>query len=225
MEMEAGIVKNDMENLKFEDRNFFIQEHLPFIISTISKVTNRYVSLDNDDEFSIGLLAFNEAIDKYNETRGPFLPFAHLVISSRIKTFLIKENKNHDNLSIESLSEKGIYIDTSMESPINDSSQLSEEISHLKNHLKGFGFDFEDLVEEAPRHQKTRENAIALSEKVSKNKIITDFMYKKKRLPIKEISVKYSVTEKIIKRSKKFIITVVIIFEKNFRNLKLWIRR
>ena len=50
-------------------------------------------------------------------------------------------------------------------------------------------------------------------------------MYEKRRLPIKQISVKFSVTEKVIKRSKKFIISVVIIIDKNFRNLRLWIKR
>lgn len=44
-------------------------------------------------------------------------------------------------------------------------------------------------------------------------------------LSIKRISLQFNVTEKIIKGSKKFIITVIIIFDKNYRNLKLWIKR
>ena len=49
-------------------------------------------------------------------------------------------------------------------------------------------------------------------------------MYEKRRLPIKRVSLKCSVSEKIIKTSKKFIISVVVILDKNFRNLKLWVR-
>ena len=86
-------------------------------------------------------------------------------------------------------------------------------------------FTFEDLVEEAPKHTDTRERAIDISENVNKDVLLKSFMYEKKRLPIKQISVKFSITEKIIKRSKKFIISVVIILDKNLRNLKLWIRR
>lgn len=210
-------------NYQFE--NEFIEEHLPFIIKSISKVTKRYVSIENDEEFSIGLLAFHEAMKKHSEDKGPFLPFANLVISSRIKNYLLKENKHRLDPSLESLKEEGIEFSEEVINPIEDKNHLKDEIESLKLYIKEFNFDFEDLVEDAPKHKKTRENAINLSEKVSKEKPLLDFMYEKKRLPIKRISLQFNVTEKIIKGSKKFIITVIIIFDKNYRNLKLWIKR
>lgn len=205
--------------------NKFIEEHFPFIIKSISKVTKRYVSIENDEEFSIGVLAFHEAMKKYSEDKGPFLPFANLVISSRIKNYLLKENKYRLDPSLESLKEEGIEFSEEFINPIEDRNYLKDEIESLKLYMKEFNFDFEDLVNDAPKHKKTRENAINLSEKVSKEKPLLDFMYEKKRLPIKRISLQFNVTEKIIKGSKKFIITVIIIFDKNYRNLKLWIKR
>ena len=215
-------------NLKRSNHQFeneFIEEHLPFIIKSISKVTKRYVSIENDEEFSIGLLAFHEAMKKHSEDKGPFLPFANLVISSRIKNYLLKENKHRLDPSLESLKEEGIEFSEEVINPIEDRNHLKEEIESLKLYIKEFNFDFEDLIDDAPKHKKTRENAINLSEKVSKEKPLLDFMYEKKRLPIKRISLQFNVTEKIIKGSKKFIITVIIIFDKNYRNLKLWIKR
>lgn len=215
-------------NLKrdnFMCENEFIEEHFPFIIKSISKVTKRYVSIENDEEFSIGILAFHEAMKKHSEDKGPFLPFANLVISSRIKNYLLKENKHRLDPSLESLKEEGIEFSEEMLNPIEDRSHLKDEIKNLKLHISEFGFDFEDLVDDSPKHKKTRENAINLSKKVSEEKPLVDFMYEKKRLPIKRISLQFNVTEKIIKGSKRFIITVIIIFDKNYRNLKLWIKR
>lgn len=209
----------------YECENKFIEEHFPFIIKSISKVTKRYVSIENDEEFSVGVLAFHEAMQKYSEDKGPFLPFANLVISSRIKNYLLKENKHRLNSSLENLKEEGIDFSEEVYSPIENSNNLKKEIENLKLNINEFGFEFEDLVDESPKHKRTRENAINLSEKVSKEKSLVDFMYEKKRLPIKRISLQFSVTEKIIKGSKKFIITVIIIFDKNYRNLKLWIKR
>ena len=214
-----------LNKINFTCENQFIEEHFPFIINSISKVTKRYVSIENDEEFSIGILAFHEAMQKYSEDKGPFLPFANLVISSRIKNYLLKENKNLSNSSLESLKEEGIEFSEEITNPIEDKDHLKHEIDNLKFHMKEFGFDLEDLVEDCPKHKKTRENAINLSEKVSNEKPLVDFMYEKKRLPIKRISLQFSVTEKIIKGSKKFIITVIILFDKNYRNLKLWIKR
>ncbi|MEG0855171.1 MAG: RNA polymerase subunit sigma [Terrisporobacter sp.] len=205
--------------------NQFIEEHFPFIIKSISKITKRYVSIENDEEFSIGVLAFHEAMKKHSEEKGPFLPFANLVISSRVKNYLMRENKYRLNPSLEKLKEEGIDFGEEVTSPVEDQNHLKEEIQNLKLYIDEFGFTFEDLVDDAPKHKKTRENAINLSQKVSKEKTLVDFMYEKKRLPIKKICLQFNITEKIIKGSKKFIITVIIIFDKNFRNLKLWIKR
>ncbi|MBM6839190.1 RNA polymerase subunit sigma, partial [Clostridium saudiense] len=157
------------------------------IVKTVSSITGRYVSIENDDELSIALIAFKEAIDKYEESRGSFSSFAKLVISSRVKNYLIKENRNNKVESIEALKEKGIDISEVAEAVVEESDELSNEIGKLKGEIEAFGFTFEDLVDEAPKHEDTRKNAIELSEKVSKEKTLTDFMYEKRRLPIKKI--------------------------------------
>ena len=215
----------DENKIKNTDINELIEEYIPFIIKTISKFTNRYVSIENDEEFSIGLVGFYEAVQKYNNDKGPFLPFAQLVITSRLKNYYNKENKYNLHISMDSMEEEGINIKEKLSNPIEDKSELVDEMDELKREINIFGFSLEDLVDEAPKHVDTRANALDLSEKVSKDKPLVDFMYTKMRLPIKQISLKYRVTQKVIKGSKKFIITGIIIFYRNFRNLKLWIKR
>ena len=51
------------DDIKGKDINILIKEYMAFIIKTVSHVTGRYVCIDNDEEFSIGLLAFKEAVD------------------------------------------------------------------------------------------------------------------------------------------------------------------
>lgn len=206
------------------DINTLIESHMPFIISTITKITKRYVSLENDEEVSIALLAFNEAVQKYSDDRGPFLPFAQLVITSRLKNYFKKENSKYLKVSLDTLEEEGIQLSEELKNPIEDKSLLIEEIDLLKKEIDEFGFTLDELADEAPKHSDTRKNAINLSQKVSKDEPLTNFMFIKKRLPIKQITLKYTVTEKIIKGSKKFIITGIIIFYRNFRNLRLWIK-
>lgn len=216
---------NNYDEIRDENINDLIDKYMAFIVKTISSITGRYVSLENDEELSIGLLAFKEAVDKYDESRGSFSSFARLVISSRIKNFINKENKHSSVYSLDEMTDAGIEISDKYDNPIEDKTELINEIIKLKSEIEGFGFSFEQLVEEAPKHEDTRNNAIDISEKVSKEDTLTSFMFNKKRLPIKQITLKFSVTEKIIKRSKKFIISVVIIICRDFRNLKLWIRR
>ena len=216
------------KTIKVEGTEEFIEEHIPFIISCISKFTGRYVSIENDDEYSIGMIAFVEAIEKYKEKRGDFYAFARLVIGSRLKNFFEKENKNSKNKSIEDYKEKGIDIletaDNNEDLDLNREITI-DEIKKLKEEIDEFGFGFEELVNEAPKHKDTREKAIDISEKSSREKDITDFMFMKKRLPIKNMSDRFDVSEKVIRKSKLFIITVIIILFRGYRNLKLWIKK
>jgi RNA polymerase sigma factor len=206
------------------DVNELIEKHMPFIIKSISDVTGRYVSCENDEELSVGLLGFHEAIERYDNEKGHFLSYAKLVIGSRIKNYLKSENK-HQHSSLEDLLDKGLEIKDEYVEEKEDNGILLEEINKLKNEISSFGFTLEDLANEAPKQQATRMNAISLSEKISKEEELTSFMYLKRRLPIKRIVLQFSVTEKVIKRSKKFIISVVIIFDKNLRALRNWIRK
>ena len=204
--------------------NELIDKHMPFIIKSISDVTGRYVSCENDEELSVGLLGFHEAIERYDNEKGHFFSFAKLVIGSRIKNYLKGENK-HQHSSLEELLDKGLEIKDEYLEQKEDNSVLVDQINRLKEEISSFGFTLEELADEAPKQQATRKNAISLSEEISKEEEFTSFMYMKKRLPIKRIVLRFSVTEKVVKRSKKFIISVVIIIDKNLSGLKNWIRK
>ena len=65
---------NDIKNKSIDK---LIQDYMAFIVKTVSSITGRYVSVENDDELSIALIAFKEAIDKYEESRGSFSAFVH----------------------------------------------------------------------------------------------------------------------------------------------------
>lgn len=152
----------------------FIEKHIPFIISCISKFTGRYVSIENDDEYSIGMMAFVEAIEKYKESRGDFYAFSRLVIESRLKNFFEKENKHIKNKSIEDYKERGTDLVDNLEDHNKDDLNREftiNEIKKLKEEIDDFGFGFEELVNEAPKHKDTREKAIDISEKSSREKI------------------------------------------------------
>lgn len=217
----------EVHNKTYTHIEALVEDYIPFIVKTISSITKRYVSMENDDEFSIGLSAFYEAICKYESNKGDFLSFAQLVIKSRLLNYLSSENKHaildsldaQESFYLEQL--KVEYLDTSLD----QTNAIADEIHLLNTLLQDFKFDLNTLSTEAPKHQKTRNNAIEISEKVSQDRPLVDWMYLKKRLPITQIALKYQVTQKILKGSKKFIITVTIILDKNLRNLKLWIRK
>ena len=72
----------------------FIEDYKPFIIKTVSRVTGKYVQIENSEEYSIGLIAFNEAIETFDEHKNPsFLNFCKQVIKRRIIDYIRKNKK------------------------------------------------------------------------------------------------------------------------------------
>lgn len=60
-----------------------IRDYIPFIRSEVSKFLFRLCT-EQDDEFSIAMIAFHEAIQGYEHGRGAFLSCAAMLIRSRL---------------------------------------------------------------------------------------------------------------------------------------------
>lgn len=84
-------------------REEFIQNHKPFIIKISSNICKRYLTWGHDDELSIALVAFNEAIDSFKPNdEASFYGFAKTVITRRLIDYFRKESK-HQVLSLTPL--------------------------------------------------------------------------------------------------------------------------
>ena len=208
------------EVISVEHIDELIDCHMGFIIRTVSNMTGRYVSTENDDEFSIALSAFAEAVERYRPERGAFLSFAGLVIRSRLSTYLEREKRYQDTVSLEGLAENG----QEPEAPLKeDHSDFQEEIYQFQKELSLFALTLEDLAENSPRHHDTRERAVTIAEKSSREQVIVDETYRKRKLPIRRVAKFCSVSEKIVKDSKLFILATMLIFLKKFPMLLNWV--
>ncbi|MEJ8554652.1 RNA polymerase sigma-I factor [Tepidibacter sp. Z1-5] len=207
------------------EREKLIEEYIPFIIKTVSSVTNRYIESENSEEYSVGLEGFNEAIDKYDSKCGNFISFAKIVISSRTKDYLRKIKKDSKVISINQFpkeEQENIYNNLKSEDFVEDI-LVKEEIKTFENKLNDFGITFNDLLNESPKHKDTRMNAINIAKYIFENNSIKMELIEKKRIPNSKIIKDLNVTQKILKRSRKFIIAAVLILEGDSDLLKSYI--
>jgi|LGVF01.1.fsa_nt_gb RNA polymerase sigma factor len=196
-------------------RSQVISKYTPFIIKTASRALKRYIEIENDDEFSIALLAFNESIDKFSKEKSSFLTFSRLVIESRIKDYLRKTTLNIDeNEQLESI------VDTHI---VEDEISLNDELNNYKKILKEYGLNFEMLMKNNPTHKDTRCRCFCLVRQMLANKLLIEVIKKKKKLPITIISKQYNISKRIIKYSKEYILSLLIIYIYEFEELKEYI--
>ncbi|MTI48692.1 RNA polymerase sigma-I factor [Sporosalibacterium faouarense] len=207
-----------------QERENLIAEYTPFIIKSITKVTNRYIETENDDEYSLGLEAFNEAINKYDIEKGKFLSFAQLLIRNKIIDYLRKESSKETVISIdEENANSGVSCHAIGEEDFTDKLDMKNEIIKFQRQLEEFDISVNELVESSPKHIDTRLNSISIARYIVENGHIKEKLLSKKVMPVKQLTTEINVSNKVLKRNRKFIIATVLILNSNSQLLKNYI--
>ena len=223
----AAEVKFDIEEIKQNEnmRNDFIIQYKPFIASFTSECAHRYVAYGVDEELSIALMAFNEAIDRFNG-KGNFLLYAKIVIKARLidyfKSSIYRENKksfglyNEEDDEIDELKEDAIQrYAASYEQSIRVS-----EINELNALLQCFNITFQDLVKSSPKHLITKHYVNNAILKILDNKELVDKIMKDHTLPLKEIEKSFLIPRKKIESYRKYIIAGIVLADSDLETLK-----
>lgn len=181
--------------------NELLLEYKPFIQKVVYETCQRYVEWGRDEELSIGLLAFEEAVRRFDSSKGNFLSLAKMIIRSRVIDYLRKENK-HIHIDIDEVNEDF----TTTDNPIVD------EIKELQHYLSMYSISFEDLPNISPVKRKLREELKHTAKViVEKEKLLTTVV-EKKQLPIKAISDEIGISHKKLERNRMYLITMVLIW-------------
>lgn len=186
-------------------REKIIQDYFPFVIDTLSDLLNRFIEVENDPYLSTGLQAFNDALDKYDSSKGKFISFAKVVIKNRVYDEL-RKNKKHDQV---------VYLDQNQLHELEDlsSSDLvenQEDIRLYKERLKLFNIELEDLMDESPKHLNARLSSIKAGIALAGDATMIQHLYDKKVIPRKKLMVKTGLSLKQIRHNRQFIIAVAI---------------
>ena len=205
-----------------EAKERFLSEEQGHILHLTARILKRTVT-DSDDEYSIALMAVSEAVDSYQQERGPFWNYAALVIRSRILDEIrsgagrqaeimvapdafggdLGEDETHADITLkEEVSAKtAVYID-------ND---LKDEITALTKELQGYGIDLFDLPASAPQTDKTRTACRDLIRAFFLPPPLTEALKRTGNLPVRELMKRTGTKRKLIDRHRKFLLASVLV--------------
>lgn len=201
------------------NREWLIGQYRPFILRAVCHVCKRRVGW-NDDEASIGLIAFNEAIDRYDSLYGKtFDNFSFMIIRRR----LIDEFRKHGKISkSESLvldSNDGFElaageISSSLEiyEQQESATALAQELTLYDEMLQEYGIRLEELEECSPSHQDARKQLIGIAKHFCDHPEMKLYLERTKHLPIKDMMKYAEVSKKTLERNRKYLIALILIF-------------
>lgn len=213
------------EDMAAADR--LISSYLPFIKSETAKYLKRPVVEENDDELSIAMIAFHEAIRGYTKGRGAFLPFASMLIKSRLTDHVRREKRHRGHLSLDlPLGEDGDTLGTQLSAPENEQETLVSrdatraEIQELALQMSGFGVSFTDVAENCPKQKRTLRACRKVMEYAKGNPELLEEFLRTKRLPAAQLSRECHVEKKTLERHRKYLVALLLICTNGYEMIR-----
>lgn len=204
--------KEDMQ--KADD---LIRAYIPFIRSEASKFLSRPCT-EQDDAFSIAMIAFHEAILGYSKDRGAFLSYAAMLIRSRLIDEQRREARHQGNISLyaESGEDDRPLLDRLMDEKdeFEESANLEatqQEIAELSAVMANFGVSFSDVADNSPKQARTLEACADAIRYAAENKQLLQDLLQTKKLPMAQLVLGSGAERKTLERHRKYILAMLLI--------------
>jgi RNA polymerase sigma factor len=203
-------------------RQVLIEQSKKYIGQVTSKSCKRLITW-NDDEMSVSLIAFNEAIDRYDKSKNDnFYGYAKVLIHSRLVDYFRKEKRQQMTISFNDTphdaNDEGYeHHPAEIEQAWNQyyESELVqerfEEIQMYSARLEVYGISLDELDEASPVRTDARAALVQIANDFVKHAHLVDLFIKTRQLPLKQMLKFAKVSRKTIERGRKYIVALIII--------------
>ncbi len=210
-----------------------IRQQEGYILKCASKTCHRYVT-KSDDEWSISLMAFTQAVENYDLDKGNFLSFVDLVIKRRLIDYIKSQKKYNSEVSVDPIvfdtepeeesEDPALRIAVAEQVSKQDGNDLKLEIEAANAIFSEYGFSFFELSSCSPHAAKTRRACATAVNYMLSNTLLLNELRSTKQLPLKIIEKGSYVPRKILERHRKYIIAAIEILSGEYPYLADYLR-
>lgn len=217
-------------------REDFIRQQEQLILKTASHASYRYIT-KSDDEWAVALSAFSDAIDRYDLSRGDFLPFAQMLMKRALIDYHRSASSHLTEISTSPFVLEGIdeaddesELDRSAYLAVVDQSRaaadrsLQDEILAANEMLQQYGFRFFDLTDCSPQQEKTKQECAKAVRYVLSQPALLYELEKSRKLPIRAVTKGSDISKKTLDRYRKYIIMAILILNGDYPQLSDYLK-
>ena len=222
-----------------DDFYFFAQDSRQFIKRCAFFACKRFV-LESEDEWSIALIAFYEAVRTYDESKGSFKSFAAMVIRRRLMEYFDTQSRHNaefaampETLDGQLKSEDPSAFELEVaecSAKANDHMQtgttpLEDEVEAIRQTILPYGFDLYEIGGCSPKTAKTKQACAKVIEAICSSQELAETMRRKRNLPYVKLLEIPGVTNKLLERHRKYLIVAAEIRMGEYPQLNEYIVR
>ena len=211
-----------------EAADALIRQYMGFIRSETVKFLHTAPENGHEDELSIAMLAFYEAVLGYEKSRGAFLPFAARAIRNRLIDHYRAERRHRDVLSLHAPGggeEDSALMDTLPDArdeigayELRAASQ--QEIQEFGAQLAGFGISFSDVADNCPRQERTFAACRRVLDYARANPALLEKVAETGKLPMNELALGSGTERKTLERHRKYLVAILLAFTNGYEIIR-----
>ena len=229
MNEEHGILEQvyaAKESVQAADQ--LIGNYLPFIRAETAKFLKRPPEEGRDDELSIAMIAFHEAIGGYAKHRGSFLKYASMLIRSRLIDYARKERRHRQTVSLdapaagEESASLGETLPEERDHPEESAHRQAtrQEIEELSRQMESFGVSLSDVADNCPKQQRTLQACRKALAYARENSWLLEELVRGKKLPLAKLSDGSGVERKTLERHRKYLVALLLIYTNGYEIIR-----
>ena len=229
MNEEHGILEQvyaAKESVQAADQ--LIGDYLPFIRAETAKFLKRPPEEGRDDELSIAMIAFHEAIGGYAKHRGSFLKYASMLIRSRPIDYARKERRHRQTVSLdapaagEESASLGETLPEERDHPEESAHRQAtrQEIEELSRQMESFGVSLSDVADNCPKQQRTLQACRKALAYARENRWLLEELVQGKKLPLAKLSDGSGVERKTLERHRKYLVALLLIYTNGYEIIR-----
>ncbi len=208
-------------------REALISDYTPFILKTAASAARKYLVVGRDEEVSVALMAFNEAIDAYTSPKPGFLAFAATVIRRRIVDHFRHKARCQEIpfSSVQTQDGDRTWLPDYAVPAAQDIDwqrllDRRDEIERWNHTLQDYGLSLRDVVRSTPKHADARARAMNIASFVARDPSLKGVFLSQRRLPLDSILCRIpqelKVSRKTLERQKIYITAIAVVLVYDF---------
>lgn len=203
----------------------FIEAHEGFILRTASRHAGHTVTR-SDDEYSVALMAFYEAVKGYDPSGGPFGAYASLVIGRRLADYYRASHRFDAEVSLapqtfdgtveEDAADAGVQLAVVEKLGEMRTVCAAEEIESADEQFAKYGFSFYDLASCSPKSDKTRCGCGMAAAALSRSSVLAASLRRTHELPVRALAKESGVSARLIERHRNYIVAAALLLDGDY---------